>query len=167
MSFFFKQNSEKSAQLVLDELTLTLDKQRTENNKLKTQLEDLKEADLKNKLLLEEFQKSSEQADNNIQQLRETLNELEHELATTEVKIQDLTEEKLRLSSTVQAETDFATANMQELLDLAERENEVLGFKDSHGKLWVLRKRKDITVKDDDDEVHLAMPNPQSMVSNL
>mmetsp|Transcript_21621 Transcript_21621/g.39538 ORF Transcript_21621/g.39538 Transcript_21621/m.39538 type:complete len:165 (-) Transcript_21621:998-1492(-) len=129
-----------------------------ENEMLSFKIEDLQESDMKNHLMLTEFQERAAKSDMHIQELTVQLQTLEATIAAQDETIQILSEEIADLET----QTEFKGGqpeSMQEVLDEAEAQGELVVFKDSKGNCWQLMRRPELMIdeerSDDSNEADL------------
>jgi chromosome segregation ATPase len=122
-----------------------------ENELLSFKIEDLEESDLKNHLMLSEFQERAAKADLQIQDLTAQWQVLENTITNQQETLQLLTDEIHDLEIQTESKAQ-PTESLQDVLDLAEAKGELVVFKDSKGNFWQLLKRPELEFEEEQSE---------------
>jgi len=137
MNFFNRRRNSNPSQEALLAAQAQLEQQQRENSDLRNQLEDLKEADDRNKSLLEHFKESCENSEAQIQELAAKQKSLDSQIAESERNIKQLREKKFEMMTDKRNEE---AGSVQEILKLVETGEELLYFKDKQGEVWQIVK---------------------------
>lgn len=119
-----------------------------ENEMLSFKIEDLQESDMKNHLMLADFQERAAKADLLIQDLTAQLQSLEFTMLQQDEAIQLLSEEITELEANPEVKPEHPES-MQDVLDDAEAQGELVVFRDSKGNCWQLQRRPELMFEDE------------------
>lgn len=146
-------------------LASELEQTQRENAELATQIDDLKEATSKNKMMLDAFINNAAHYDSTLEQLRLRMQSLEGSIKTCERSIHQyrycvsrLDNQRLLDRIAEEGSQDRyvkqgnADPSIQEILDAAESQEEMIFFRDSNGALWEIVKRDDVQLPEIEGE---------------
>mmetsp|Transcript_26123 Transcript_26123/g.46456 ORF Transcript_26123/g.46456 Transcript_26123/m.46456 type:complete len:165 (+) Transcript_26123:365-859(+) len=153
MTSWFSRKKPANTDDKLKLVQLEIENNQRVNSDLRRKLEEVREAARRNKILLDELLHTAGQADQTLAQLKGKIEGAEITCTQQEAKIQTLLRTKTTLENRVfptsLAMTSSSGQSVQEILDLAENEEEQIFFKDSKGQTWEIVKRSDLAFDDE------------------
>lgn len=155
MNFFGK----KDDSLNEERLRLTkiyLSQQKEENSELRKELARLQELVLRNKLLLDDLLNSVEANEKNIRVLNENIAGMENCSVANEENILKLEDEIKQLKGVkntyVQSDFFLGGESVQDTLDRADLEGDMVCFRDLNGEIWQIVKQNGFEDEEEDEE---------------